>query len=371
MEDELTSLLVSNGVDMQVIEHLTAKGCLTIKKYANWVDSRSELQSLVLDKVKSGALASDTASLAGLKQAWREAGSWVAKSLKRTCDGLPEEDRDDPLPSHIQQDIDKRFMTVYSWELNTKERGSDSLLGRVKREFDKATPTMFSVLRVMCVAQANRRGAAKRHRVSAEIEVSVADDLHIVETPDASRLRIVLSQYQVLANTWSLAGNFDAESHHVKPKERTKYVHWQQACRYIQLLRERTEHLMDNYGEESVIAYLLRCEETVRGKAIELARSNERPMAFGHALLIAAKEEANVWSDNKEMLSKASSHHAREPRDPKPARPQAGASGDSAVNRPQRLQLTSSSKATHSSSQASRHASVENAATCAHSAGGL
>ena len=150
--------------------------------------------------------------------------------------------------------------------------------------------------------------------MSAEIEVSVADDLHIVEAIDSSRLRVVLSQYQILANTWALGGNFPAESHHVKPKERTKYVHWQQSCRYVQLLRERTEHLLDHYNEESGTAFLLRSEEMIRGKAIEMSRSSEHPVAFGHALLMAVKDEASVWSDNKEILSRGSSGssgHAR------------------------------------------------------------
>ena len=71
----------------------------------------------------------------------------------------------------------------------------------------------------------------------------------------------------------------------------------------------------------------------MRGKAIELDRSNEHPMEFGRALLLRIKEEASVWSDNKEMLLTASSHHERETRDPKPARPHADVSGDPAASR--------------------------------------
>ena len=92
------------------------------------------------------------------------------------------------------------------------------------------------------------------------------------------------------------------KSFHTTPPVDVKYMPWQLVCKYVQILRDRTEPLLDRYCEQSIVDYLVLTEEAIRGRAIELARSSESPWAFGQALDEAAKQHAQDWNDNKERL---------------------------------------------------------------------
>ena len=51
MEDDLKSLLESNGVVLEIRELLRERGCKSIKHFANWVDSKTELAAEVMVKL--------------------------------------------------------------------------------------------------------------------------------------------------------------------------------------------------------------------------------------------------------------------------------------------------------------------------------
>ena len=78
---ELGALLKANGVHQDVIDWLgaDAQGCTSLKHFANWVEERGQLKEAVLEHTSQK---DNRATLAGLKQAWREADSIVTKKLK-------------------------------------------------------------------------------------------------------------------------------------------------------------------------------------------------------------------------------------------------------------------------------------------------
>ena len=165
METGLRALLTNNGVEESVIEWLgsNAQGCRTMKVFANWVDSKSELQATVLDHITD--LRASRAQLGALKQAWREAEGIVSRSLKRAAEGLSDEALDEPLQPDVQKALEKVFAETYRWQLAAVHMPSDSLLGRGKREFERRQPSMFAVGRAKSLAASQRSTPIKRHRI--------------------------------------------------------------------------------------------------------------------------------------------------------------------------------------------------------------
>ena len=143
---ELSALLKTNGVDERVISWLgePAQSIRTLKNFANCVDSRSEVKATLLDKTP---LKDSVGQLAALKQAWREADGIASIQLKRSAEGLSEETIDEPLPHELHKSVMSVFRLYYRFDLKVEKIGTDSLIGRFKREFDKRQPTMYAFLK--------------------------------------------------------------------------------------------------------------------------------------------------------------------------------------------------------------------------------
>ena len=295
MSAELEALLKSNKVPQHVSDDMAKLGCNTMKIFANGVDARAEIQKELLDHTS----AKDSKSaLAGLKQAWREADALVDRGIKRGSEGLADMNADDPLPDTLQKSRETAWLTKYLFDLEPRFLGSDSLLGRFKREADKASPTMFCASRVRSLAHATRVGDPKRHKVGDAVLVQFADDPAILDDTMPNSLRTRLYQYTVMANTWALAGMHEVDV----AGEKFIYCSLPEATKYVQTLRDKCEHLVDRYTEESVIWYLTKTEEDVRAKAIETVRSKAGKNVWGTALLTAMHEFSYFWQDNKESL---------------------------------------------------------------------
>ena len=70
-------------------------GCLAIRAFANWVDSRTDIESKILAKIPSHK--DNRSQLARLKQAWREADAVVTRQVACQSQSLAPEDLDEPL----------------------------------------------------------------------------------------------------------------------------------------------------------------------------------------------------------------------------------------------------------------------------------
>ena len=145
MQDEVRELLKSNLVPDECIKLFERDGCVNLKLLAKWAPDRITMQTLVLDKCQS--CKDSTQALAGLLTSVDEATAMVVEVNKRSAAGLDPEMADEPLIHSVQQALEKKFSAKYCWQLEPKYQPSNAMLGRIKREFDKNSPTIFNVLR--------------------------------------------------------------------------------------------------------------------------------------------------------------------------------------------------------------------------------
>ena len=120
----LEQLLKDNEVDGEILALLAAKPfeVTTIKMFANRFESRNEVITLFLSTTK---FKDSGANIANLKQAWREADSAVTRGLKRSAEGLPEENVDDPLRSAVEESLKSSFGGQHAQPSRTSPRSDD------------------------------------------------------------------------------------------------------------------------------------------------------------------------------------------------------------------------------------------------------
>ena len=162
---ELLAIFQAAGVSKEVIAVVTAKGIVTTATFANSCNNKSEVKDTFL---ASTASASDLVQIACLKQAWREAERTVEQKLTRTTPDLTSlEDLECALPQTVQLELETAFMRRYSWlRIPSKSIGCDSLLGRIRREFDRRALSEFRVSKVRSRAQSSLADPCKHRRLS-------------------------------------------------------------------------------------------------------------------------------------------------------------------------------------------------------------
>ena len=162
-----------------------------------------------------------------------------------------------------QKHVEETFLKYYHWNMRTARMGCDTLLGRFKREFDRTAPSMFSASRVRTVAQSQRSTELKRARVSDAVQIEFENEVAILDDGDEDRFARRLFKYEVMCNTWGVAGCFDVTVKVGTENITSKYCHWQEAVEYYQMLHAKTAHLLDRYTEASVLLYLVKTEEEI------------------------------------------------------------------------------------------------------------
>ena len=277
-----------------IIQFCVACRCNTLKKFANWVEHKGEIQSTFLDGVP--ACRASREQLAILRQCWAEAVQLVKNEDESGRKRQLEEVSEDPLPVHDQRSLEKVFSQTYNWALEPTLRGSDALLGRVHREFRNWTPTMLDVGRVRSMAHFTKTATQKRHR-SGEIEIALRGQMEIPDVKDPHKLRNVLMKYTVLGNTWGMGGCF-----RVSENSPTLYCHWQEATKYVRHLHTMTLPLLDQYTEDSVVSYLTTVEELWRGEMLEYARCGPSAKRWGECLLFVLDKRTHLWDSHRHLL---------------------------------------------------------------------
>ena len=292
----LRALLEKNGVDESVIAFLGESGCKELSSFSNWVEQKAELKQAVIDKTPKK---DDPGELAKLKQAWREAEALNSRSLKRAAEGLQGEELDSPLDSDVQKQVEDNFRKAYGWPgLPSRQVACDSLLGRVKREFERRQPSMFSILRVRTLAQAQRGNPLKTRRLSESVSLQLGEGED--DTPASTNgLYAWLLLLQVLCTTWAVAGCFYTEAGSGK---RDRFAHWAQTCEYYSEIAYRAHEALLLFTEESVVGWIQMVEEEMRARAIELVRGVQKEL-WGNALLQALKDCSHRWAETRTSLN--------------------------------------------------------------------
>ena len=310
MEPGLHALLEKNGVSNQVSEWLAApdQACTSVGIFANWCDSRSEVNERIL---RHTALRDNLGQLARLKQAWREADAQVARGVRRSAEGLPDVAIDEPLGAEAQLQITEAFLKFYSWpRLDARRMGSDALLGRFRREFDRRQPSMYHIPRARSLTASQRSAPIKRSRLSDGL-VLESRDIEGEDRFEAAGLWPYFDAFDVVVTTWAVAGCFDIEYE----GKNVRYAHWESVASYLFDVRHHAVEAMESYQEASVRLFVSSVEEEIRGYAIEMAR-RAAPVPWGLALALAAAQHSHLWQERRCLLQPRGSAQRQRSRTP-------------------------------------------------------
>jgi hypothetical protein len=275
---------------------------LTIKDFANIVDVRSELNDAVFKQV-TAIQNKRNVELAKLKQAWREAEGLVARGLKRSAEGVEEESLDEPLHVDVQRNIEKEFTKYYKFTIKPNKMGCDTLLGRVKREFDKGRVTIFPLNRVRSLAHVSKDLPQKRQKISEQLVVEFIGNQEYEmysDIKDTNRVFMLINQLNILSTTWAVAGCFDTTSQG-KDGAFQKYAHWQDCTEYVEEIEKRAIKLLPSCKETSVATFIVELDAHLRAAAIDLVRTEEVD-SFGAALKQAVKDQYHVFKEFEDAV---------------------------------------------------------------------
>jgi len=295
MDSRLTRHLKAKGVHQDIINHLgdSTVGCFTMDIFAAFVDDRGQIQAAILDKVS--AHKESVAQLACLKTAWREAEAWQSRRITRQAEGLPEETLEEPLSPEVSKDVINTFKTKYSWpNLDPRRMPSDSLFGRIHREFERRQPSMYPVSRVRTLAFVQHRAPAKKTKITDRIHLELDGDSDGEET-NAQPMADWANKLEVLCLGWAISGTFSIEW----KNEQTVYAAWHEVSKYHYEFRRRGLLLCRRFSEVSVHDYISSVEEDCRVLALDMAR-DDPPKPWGKALVDSLG--ADAWQERKDLL---------------------------------------------------------------------
>ena len=174
---QLVALLDKCQVPNEVRDFMKLKGMVTVSALANACDDRSQVQTVLLQPT---ALKDDIGALTKVKMAWREADTHVTRALKRSAEGLENEELDDPLPFEILKNIMEHFVVYYRLKyINPALIGSDGLLSRVRREFERKQATIMLLQKVRSIAMSQLPQPQKKARLG-DLVISSRDDYNEV-----------------------------------------------------------------------------------------------------------------------------------------------------------------------------------------------
>ena len=305
LSDDLRAMLTSNEVPKEVQDQLAIQGFFTVKAFANSVDAATEVVGFV--DTCTLADGDKRSALALLKQAWKEAEATVARGIKRLSEGLSETILEEALPDTTRLLIQEAFTRRYSFNLEFKIRPSDALLGRIRREFEKGTPSMYPLVKVKSYFQQSRLQEPKRHRIAENVSWVVDNDAE--EATPTVKFRHLMLQMEILVNGWGMAGCFipklDSAGSAATPNAKMM-CEWPQAIKYARELRDHIEPILDRCTESSVCTYFIAVEEDFRQRALDHMRISPEAM-FGEALLWSVDKYNSVYYAHTSMLFTRSS----------------------------------------------------------------
>ena len=172
------------------------------------VPTRADIQTLLLDNV--AGFENSNLALASISQATDEAVANVEAQTKRTAAGLKPEGQDEPLMIAIQDQLAAQFRSKDSWELEPKYQPSAAMIGRIRREFERRSPTIYNLIKVRTVYTSNTGFDPKSRKLSEGITVVFEDDPEVTSVGgQITRLCHIIDKLEVLALAWAITGNYD------------------------------------------------------------------------------------------------------------------------------------------------------------------
>ena len=128
--------------------------------------------------------------------------------------------------------------------------------------------------------------------------VEFENDEAYSDEKNANKVFFMCNQLDVLATTWAVAGCYDTQAKD-KSGQPIKFVHWQDACEYVEEIQKRAIKLLATAKESSVVTFILDLDAHLRAAAVELIRAEE-VVGFGEALKTVLKSEHHIFGDFEE-----------------------------------------------------------------------
>ena len=168
-----------------------------VEVFANCVDSKEELMPTFL---QGTSWENDIQVRACLRVAWRDADSYyISKtSTQASCStsiAVPNQDIEDPLPQAQTAKLEKSFMEAYEQlRIPSDLMGSDALLARFTREFERRQPSVFNVAKVKTrlassISKTGRRESSATLRSPSEMiqtSTKIASTICSTISPDST-----------------------------------------------------------------------------------------------------------------------------------------------------------------------------------------
>ena len=201
LECDLKKLLQKYEVDAKIETYLITHKCLTVVKFAALADEKIDVADGIC--VPAGMDKSDRPLCGPVKSAWAEAeamaqAALVAIKRGKVCD------LDDPIDPTVRQKITLDFVGHYHIKLPAHLLGSDTLVGRMVREYERKLPTAFDIRKVKSLAY-----LASKPGEQFTVTCSPGGDLSgaLADGDDDAPLttHVFIYKHRVLMNVMSLA----------------------------------------------------------------------------------------------------------------------------------------------------------------------
>ena len=204
--EQLQNLFKSARLSDPLIKYLENLGVECISDFVGLVESgkyEQQLDDLVLAKsAEKGSLI----QLARLRAAWKEAHTSLEQQRKRKIDGVAE-DAEEPLEPSVAESLNAAWLRLYGHRLEIHLTPSDSLLGRIYREFQRGAASLIPAHKVTSLYRASLP--------QQKTEVSLHLSLKLQVDSEPSPVKDLVDYYfrlRILANAYSLAGSHKVDS---------------------------------------------------------------------------------------------------------------------------------------------------------------
>ena len=301
----LAELFKANDVPDDVLDELARAPflCTTVKHFALYFDDKTEIKTMWAANSEKYKTAGNV--IANLKYAWREATNLVETSLKRTAEGLPDENLDDPLRSEVEMSLKAAFLKTYGFNPPPPWMGVPSLVGRLHREFMKRSHIAPRVNKIKTLGQLNDVGPAlKRQRIAADLELVMG------ASPGTLAVHHTFSYIQLLQSllySMTLAGSFKV-TYHGNAKE-AFMVPLQPCLTHLSNAQCFVGKWASKSFEHDILRKLTEIDETIRNRWAEIFRASDEPL--GVAIDEADNLAQMLWQTDVPLMQKSQGDRAR------------------------------------------------------------
>ena len=247
MKDDLRRILVTtSSLPEGIVAHVEGLECIAMDNFAHWAVVVEDAVTALFQGTDMGT----RPNLARMRSAIAKARAQVDKANEREAAGFNEEQPDEPLRAEEQLELETRYQSTYSLtSIDADTMGSDLLVGRHKREFQRYAPSPFDVGKLRSRADARGDKARKVERLSNRFSFLVDAP---AEAAGSTKCPFTwFENLEGLTNTWSLAGCFKVSYQAPGAATATElfFVHRDQSHSYYRLFKKKFMELRRVFTE--------------------------------------------------------------------------------------------------------------------------